>query len=202
MLGGFTKFHAKQGAAMSAHGTASAAARRAQIRGPVEFPKYVTVAGKPELARDAEHEAELLAANGTSPPATLPATEPLMHASESTSNSEQLVRTPLERISAPAIGKPHVLLPFDIREALSISDAARIAGRTAVTVRTWAALHDLGRPIGRRWMVSRVALAMHLDGDREALKAYLAGDRESALVTDYFQRFGLQPQKIWKENVI
>jgi hypothetical protein len=45
-------------------------------------------------------------------------------------------------------------------------------------------------------MVSRVALAMHLDGDREALKAYLAGDRESPLVTNYFQRFGLQPQKV------
>ena len=123
------------------------------------------------------------------------------HAAESASDSEQLVRTPLERIGAPAIDKPHVLLPFDIREALTISDAARIAGRTTVTVRTWAAIHDLGRPIGRRWMVSRVALAMHLDGDREALKAYLAGDRESALVTDYFQRFGLQPQKVWKENV-
>ena len=84
---------------------------------------------------------------------------------------------------------------------MTVAQAAQIAGRTAVTVRAWAAVHDLGRPIGRRWMVSRVALAMHLDGDREALKAYLAGDRESALVTNYFQRFGLQPQKVWKENV-
>jgi hypothetical protein len=100
-----------------------------------------------------------------------------------------------------ADAKPQVLLPFDIREAISTKDAARIAGRTAVTVRAWAAVHDLGRPIGRRWMVSRVALAMHLDGDREALMAYLAGDRESALVARYFERFGLQPQKVGKGNV-
>ena len=123
---------------------------------------------------------------------------------ESPADSAQLVRTTLERIGAPAIAadaKPHVLIPFDLDEAVTVAQAAQIAGRTAVTVRAWAAVHDLGRPIGRRWMVSRVALAMHLDGDREALKAYLAGDRESALVTNYFQRFGLQPQKVWKENV-
>ena len=123
---------------------------------------------------------------------------------ESPADSAQLVRTPLERIGSPAIAadaKPHVLIPFDLDEAVTVAQAAQIAGRTAVTVRTWAAVHDLGRPIGRRWMVSRVALAMHLDGDREALKAYLAGDRESALVTNYFERFGLQPQKVWKENV-
>lgn len=29
-------------------------------REPIEFPKYVTVDGKPELALNAEHEAELL----------------------------------------------------------------------------------------------------------------------------------------------
>jgi len=128
----------------------------------------------------------------------------LVQAGELTSDSAQLVRPSLERIDPPAIdadAKPHVLIPFDLDEAVTVAQAAQIAGRTAVTVRTWAAVHDLGRPIGRRWMVSRVALAMHLDGDREALKAYLAGDRESALVTNYFERFGLQPQKVWKENV-
>jgi helix-turn-helix protein len=71
--------------------------------------------------------------------------------------------------------KPRVLIPFALEEALTVAQAARIAGRTVVTIRTWAALHDLGRPIGRRWMVSRVALAMHLDNDRNALKAYLMG---------------------------
>jgi hypothetical protein len=96
--------------------------------------------------------------------------------------------------------KPHVLLPFDIREAISISDAARIAGRSTVTLRTWAANLDLGRPVGGRWMISRVALAMYLDSDRKALRAYLSGERESALVISYLERFGLEPQKVSKER--
>jgi hypothetical protein len=46
-------------------------------------------------------------------------------------------------------------------------------------------------------MVSRVALAMFLDDDASALRAYLAGDRESGLVMSYFRRAGLcQPQQI------
>jgi hypothetical protein len=40
-------------------------------------------------------------------------------------------------------------------------------------------------------MVSQVALAMFLDGDRKALKAYLAGERSSDLVRSYFDRLGL-----------
>jgi hypothetical protein len=40
-------------------------------------------------------------------------------------------------------------------------------------------------------MVSQVALAMLLDGDRKALKAYLAGERSSDLVRSYFDRLGL-----------
>ncbi|WP_363351853.1 hypothetical protein [Methylocystis echinoides] len=39
--------------------------------------------------------------------------------------------------------------------------------------------------------VSRVALAMHLDGDEEALRLYLSGDRVSARVAGYFRRAGL-----------
>jgi hypothetical protein len=97
--------------------------------------------------------------------------------------------------------KPHVLIPFDLKEALAISEAAAIAGRSTVTVRTWAANFDLGRPVGGRWMISRVALAMYLDSDRKALRAYLSGDRESEIVVHYFRRFGLQPQKVCKERI-
>ena len=39
--------------------------------------------------------------------------------------------------------------------------------------------------------MSRVALAMWLDGAREALNAYIAGDRISPLVTEYFERCGV-----------
>jgi Helix-turn-helix domain len=122
-----------------------------------------------------------------------------VHGGESPADSAQLVRTPLERLGAPVIdtdAKPHVLIPFDLDEALTVAQAAQIAGRRPVTVREWAANYDIGRRVGGRWMVSRVALAMHLDNDRNALKAYLMGDRESETVTGYFRRFGLDPRKI------
>ena len=39
--------------------------------------------------------------------------------------------------------------------------------------------------------VSRVALAMFLDGDGRALRAYHAGDRTRDIVAGYFERAGL-----------
>ena len=87
---------------------------------------------------------------------------------------------------------PRVLIPFDRREALSLVQAAEIAGRSVETIRRWASLNDLGRRIGGQWAVSRVALAMFLDGDRAALKAYLRGDSDGPLVAGYFIRAGLR----------
>jgi hypothetical protein len=56
-------------------------------------------------------------------------------------------------------------------------------------MRAWVEEHGLGRRIGGgTWSVSRVALAMFLDGDDRALRAYHAGDRNSELVMVYFQR--------------
>jgi hypothetical protein len=87
--------------------------------------------------------------------------------------------------------KPQILLPFDVREALTLREAAILAGRTAVTIRTWCSIYDLGRRIGGQWRVSKVALAMYLDSNREALRAYLSGDRQSEAVLEYFERCGL-----------
>jgi hypothetical protein len=86
---------------------------------------------------------------------------------------------------------PRVLIPYDRREALSLRQAADISGKSVETIRRWCALHDLGRRIGDgQWMVSRIALAMWLDGDRRALAAYLGGDRKGS-VAAYFERLGL-----------
>lgn len=50
----------------------------------------------------------------------------------------------------------------------------------------------MGRRIGGgTWSVSKVALAMFLDGDQRALRAYHAGDRTSELIAGYFERSGL-----------
>jgi hypothetical protein len=87
---------------------------------------------------------------------------------------------------------PNVLVPFDRREAISLRTAAKIAGRSETTVRGWCAMHGIGRRIvGGPWQVSRVALAMLLEGSEGALRAYHAGDREGPLVHVYFVRFGL-----------
>lgn len=86
---------------------------------------------------------------------------------------------------------PVVLHPFDRREALTVAEAAQIANRSKRTVRDWALLHLLGRRIAGRWIISRVPVAMFLDGDRDALSRYLDGDREAPAVTGYFERLGI-----------
>jgi hypothetical protein len=86
---------------------------------------------------------------------------------------------------------PQVLIPFDRREALSLRQAADISGKSVETIRRWCALYDIGRRIGGQWAVSHPALLMMLDGDREALAAYLAGDRSGPLITAYFKRANL-----------
>jgi hypothetical protein len=84
-----------------------------------------------------------------------------------------------------------VLVPFDKRECISLKEAAGIAGKSESTMRAWVEEHGLGRRIGGgTWSVSRIALAMFLDGDDRALRAYHAGDRNSELVTAYFRRGG------------
>jgi hypothetical protein len=87
-----------------------------------------------------------------------------------------------------------VLVPFDAREGISLSQAALRAGKSESTVRSWCVQHGLGRRVGGGvWVVSKVALSMFLDGDWKALAAYLAGDRSSSLVIPYFKRFELCP---------
>lgn len=88
-------------------------------------------------------------------------------------------------------GEPQILRPFHRAEALTVEEAALIAGKSQRTIKQWCELHDLGRKIGGRWMVSKVALAMMLDGDRAGLASYLAGDRSSSNVIRYFERYAV-----------
>jgi hypothetical protein len=85
-----------------------------------------------------------------------------------------------------------VLVPFDIREAIDVRKAAVRAGKSESTMRQWCKQRGLGRRVGDgNFFVSQVALAMYLDGNKPALAAYHSGDRSSALVKDYFDRFDL-----------
>ena len=93
----------------------------------------------------------------------------------------------LARADAPA-RRPMILVPFNRREAISLREAAKVAGRCESTVRGWCGAYDIGRRIGNGpWQVSRVALAMFLDGAEDALRAYLAGDRTGELVEGYLR---------------
>lgn len=84
-----------------------------------------------------------------------------------------------------------ILVPFDKRECMTLKQAADVAGKSESTMRGWAEEHGLGRRIGGgTWSISRVALAMFLDGDIDALKAYHRGDRTSETVMDYYRRAG------------
>ena len=90
-------------------------------------------------------------------------------------------------------GFARVLIPFDRREGMSLAMAAGIAGKSETTVRDWCKKHSIGRRIaGGNWTVSRVALAMLLDGNRKALQAYHAGIRAAVPVAPYYARAGLQ----------
>ena len=74
---------------------------------------------------------------------------------------------------------PQVLVPFDKREAMTLRQAAEHAGKSEGTVRMWCERYGIGRRVaGGPWGVSRVALAMLLDGNAEALAAYHTGDRQ------------------------
>jgi hypothetical protein len=86
-----------------------------------------------------------------------------------------------------------ILSPFDVRECICLKDAAAIAGRSESTLRNWCDEHGLGRRVGGgTWSVSRVALAMFLDGDLKALRAYHAGHRTDPRVVKYFERAELK----------
>ncbi len=92
------------------------------------------------------------------------------------------------------IDEPRILVPFDRDEAIPIRIMARLAGISEQTARNWCLEHGLGRRIGGRWWGSRVALAMFQDGDKAALRAYHAGQRDGR-VADYFDRARAQKLK-------
>jgi hypothetical protein len=95
-------------------------------------------------------------------------------------------------MTAGEVDDRKILSPFDRRECISLKKAADIAGKSESTMRNWCEEHGLGRRVGGGpWMVSKVALAMFLDGDAMALRAYHAGDRGDRRVIAYLERNGL-----------
>lgn len=76
-------------------------------------------------------------------------------------------------------------------EAITITEAAAMAGKAERTLRAWCRDHKIGLIVRGHWHVSKVALSMLLAGDLQTLEGYLGGDRTSARVTAYFERAGV-----------
>ena len=96
------------------------------------------------------------------------------------------------QFSAGLQAASRVLCPFHRDEAITVKEAATIADKSEGTIRNWCNDQQIGRRIaGGAWSVSRVALAMVLDGNQDALSAYLAGERRSELIAGYYRRLGL-----------
>ena len=98
--------------------------------------------------------------------------------------------------------KNQVLVPFDVRERISLAQAAAIAGKSESTVRTWCIERGIGRRVGNgTWAMSCVALQMFLNGDLPALRTYLSGDRQGEAVRSYFIDMGLGDlTNKWSQN--
>jgi hypothetical protein len=100
----------------------------------------------------------------------------------------------LARLDGLRANEPQILKPFYHPESCTIEQAREIIGpdnASLPTIRTWVNRFGLGRRVMGKWIVSRVALLMHLENDRAALHAYHRGDRSSPLVAPYFRRCGV-----------
>ena len=86
---------------------------------------------------------------------------------------------------------PGILRPYDPAEVIGTSEAAQRAGKSERTLRNWCMEIPVGRKINGHYSVSQIALDMKLNGDEEALEAYLAGERATPVVAAYYERLGL-----------
>ena len=56
------------------------------------------------------------------------------------------------------IAKRLIMVPFDVRESLSIGVAVKLSGKAPNTIRLWAERNGIGGNICSDWRISRVAL--------------------------------------------
>ena len=92
--------------------------------------------------------------------------------------------------------RPQVaLMPYNPCEVYTLASAAKRAGKVANTIKNWCEKYGLGRRIGGRWAVSKVALEMFLEGNDTALGLYLSGNQEHSDVVAYFNRLDIPLKK-------
>ena len=70
-----------------------------------------------------------------------------------------------------------ILFPYIPEEAMPLGEAVQRTAWSDATLRDRAVRYGLARKIGGRWIFSRVAVELFLNGQNEALAAYHRGDR-------------------------
>jgi hypothetical protein len=83
------------------------------------------------------------------------------------------------------------LKPYDPIDAIGIRAACKLSGWSRPRVIELCEQNGLGRKIGARWAISKVALHAFLNDDREGLSAYLGGDRAGPAVTCAYHAAGV-----------
>ncbi len=84
-----------------------------------------------------------------------------------------------------------ILFPYIPEEAMLLGEAVQRTGWSDATLRDRAVRFGLARKIGGRWIFSRVALELFLNGQTEGLAAYHEGNRTNPEVIEAFARLGL-----------
>jgi hypothetical protein len=105
-----------------------------------------------------------------------------------------------QSVTAALLGGPNgrpvqngfaVLKPYDPFDAIGIKAACELSGGSRARVIQLCEQYGLGRKIGARWAISKVALHAFLNDDKEGLRAYLAGDRSGPAVTSAYRAAGV-----------
>ncbi|WP_336489689.1 hypothetical protein [Methylobacterium nigriterrae] len=84
-----------------------------------------------------------------------------------------------------------VLVPYIAEEAITATEAQALLRRCRRSLDYYIKDHGIGRRIHGRVAVSRVAVQMLLEDDREALALYVSGDRSSDQVAAYYHRLSI-----------
>lgn len=74
---------------------------------------------------------------------------------------------------------------IDVEMGVKLAEERFGITRSRDTVRYWAATEGFAVRVGGRWRILVPPFLAFLSGDREALKAFLAGDRSSPQVMRY-----------------
>lgn len=85
----------------------------------------------------------------------------------------------------------YALIPYIPQERMTGAEASKMLGVSTSTIFRYARDHHLGRLIGGKLALSRVAVQLWAEDNQDLLARYLAGDRSSDQMRDIYRRLGI-----------